>query len=91
MRQICALPAGPTRDLMANEAASATIGGLAQPFDENDQKIFDSLANLQTDPVAKQRFEKRFGLSDPFENGNADGLQDDPFADDIDPFADMPE
>ena len=78
IRQICALPEGSVRETLAVEAAAATIGGLAQAFDDEQQVIYDRLADLFTEPEANRRFEKRFGPSE------------DPFAseDDHDPFAD---
>ncbi len=76
LRQICALPAGATRDMMVNGAASETIEGRSAPFDEDQQKIFDTLANLQSNPEARALFVKRFAPSEP----SADDDAVDPFA-----------
>ena len=90
IQQIRALPEGPARETLATEAAAATIGGLAQPYDDEQQMIHDRLADLFTDPQARKQFEKQFAPwsersedSDPFTPVEA------PFADDsdADPFA----
>ena len=43
IQQIRALPEGPARETLATEAAAATIGGLAQPYDDEQQMIHDRL------------------------------------------------
>lgn len=60
IRQIRALPESPVRQLLAVEAAEATIGGLAQPYNEEQQMIRDGLSELFTDPLARKQFEERF-------------------------------
>lgn len=104
IRQICTLPEGPTRQTLAIEAAAATIGGLAQAYDEEDQEIYDRLSGLCTEPEARKLFDKRIKPwsepsdedMDPFEPPidpfapEEDPVADegDPVADDDDPFAD---
>jgi hypothetical protein len=81
IRQICALPESLVREEMAMEAAQATIGNLAQPYDAEQQIIRDRLLDLFTDPQAKRRFEERFA---PWSERSVDS---DPFAPVDDPFA----
>ena len=82
IQQIRALPEGPAREILATEAAAATIGGLAQPYDDEQQMIHDHLSELFTDPQARKQFEKRFAPW-PEQSGDSD-----PFAPAEDPFAD---
>lgn len=100
IRQICALPDGATRQTLAIEAADATIGGLAQQYDEDDQAIYDRLSGLCTEPEARKRFDKRIKPwsepsgedMDPFEPSVDPFAEDhDPFANENDPFADEEE
>jgi len=104
IRQICALPEGPTRQTLAIEAAAATIGGLAQRYDDAQQEIYDRLSGLCTEPEARKRFDQRIkpwsepsdedmdpfeASMDPFsEDFDPCAKEDDPFADEGDPFAD---
>lgn len=88
IQQIRALPESPVRQMLAVEAAEATIGGLAQPYSVEQQRIRDGLSGLFTDPLERKQFEERFapwaeqsGGSDPF------APAEDPFAPVEDPFA----
>jgi hypothetical protein len=91
IRQICALPDDAVREILAVEAAEATIGNFAQPFDEKEQMIYDRLLGLFTDPHARKRFEERFtpSLADGFEeteNSDSSAPDEDPFGPGKDPF-----
>lgn len=79
--QICALPEGPVRATLATEAATHTIGGLAQEYDQEQQIIHDRLAALFTEPEARAKFEKKFA---PWSERS---IATDPNAPEQDPFA----
>lgn len=81
IRQIRALPESPVRQILAVEAAEATIGGLAQPYNEEQQMIRDGLSELFTDPLARKQFEERYA---PWSEWAGDP---DPFAPVVDSFA----
>jgi hypothetical protein len=80
--QICALPAGATRETLATEVAAATIGGRVEPDNEKEQMMYDRLAALFTNPEARKEFDERFA-PEPERSEPSD-----PFAPDSDPFAD---
>ncbi len=71
--QICALPAGATREALATEVATETIRGWVEPDNKADLMIYNRLAALFTNPEARREFDERFAPqperpepSDPF-------------------------